>query len=174
MNAAFVRRHCRFGKARMRPTKRYPHAAWLGAPGSAWFLRAYPKPAIKGFRVEVQFNARSLALYEIVAPADLVRLPEILARQLGFYRVDWVRLARYIERNLRHPEALLSMARRRAAVLTALIGFLQRIGVSNPARFLIELPVNSQIAAALERWRRSWSNSGHSKNVRRGPHDRTG
>jgi hypothetical protein len=83
-------------------------------------------------------------------------LPDILISQVGFYRVDWQTLARYIRRNVRHPDAILCIARRRSAILIELLTFLRCISVANPERFLRPLPINAAIYAALRKWGRAW------------------
>src|SRR6516165_921222 len=148
MNASFLKRRGKFGKCRLRRNKRFPDAAWFGAPGSDRFFRAYPKPEIRGFRLEHQANRGFLDKHKIRTPSDFVRLPDILISQVGFYRVDWQTLARYIRRNVRHPDAILCIARRRSAILIELLTFLRCISVANPERFLRPLPINAAIYAA--------------------------
>ena len=156
MNAGFVKRHGKCGKCRLRRNKRFPHAVWFGATGSARFFRGYPKPEIQGFRLEHQANRDFLDKYKITTPSDFVRLPDILISQVGFYRVDWKALARYIRRHLRHPDAILRMARRRSGILTQLLTFLRCISVANPERFLRPLPINAAVYAALREWAEVW------------------
>ena len=156
MNAGFVKRHGKFGKCRLRRNKRFPRAIWFGTTGSARFFRAYPKPEIHGFRLEHQANRVFLDRYKIRMPSDFVRLPDILISQVGFYRVDWNALARYIRRNLRHPDAILRMARRRGGILIELLKFLRCISIANPERFLRPLPINAAVYAALRKWAGVW------------------
>ena len=156
MNSRFIKLHGKLGKCRLRRNKRFPDAAWFGAPGSDRFFRAYPKREIQGFRLEHQANRGFLDKHKIRTPSDFVRLPGILISQVGFYRVDWQTLARYIRQNVRHPDAILGMARRRSAILIELLTFLRCISVANPERFLRPLPINAAIYAALRKWGRAW------------------
>jgi hypothetical protein len=156
VNARFVERHGKFGKCRRRRNKRFPRAVWFGATGSARFFRAYPKPEVQGFRLEHQANRVFLDKYKIRTPSDFVRLPDILISQAGFYRVDWNALARYIRRKVRHPDAILRMARRRSGILIELLTFLRCISVANPERFLRPLPINAAVYAALREWAGVW------------------
>lgn len=156
MNARFVERHGKFAKCRRRRNKRFPRAVWFGVTGSARFFRGYPKQEIRGFRLEHQANRVFLDKYKIRTPSDFVRLPDILISQAGFYRVDWKALARYIRRHLRHPDAILRMARRRSRILTQLLTFLRCISIANPERFLRPLPINEVIYAALREWAEVW------------------
>jgi hypothetical protein len=59
MNAKFVRRYLKSGKSRLRHNVLFQKAAWVGAAGSAKFIRAYPKPEVDGYRVELQLIATS-------------------------------------------------------------------------------------------------------------------
>jgi hypothetical protein len=159
VNARFVKRHGKFGKCRRRRNKRnkrFPRAVWFGAAGSARFFRAYPKPEIQGFRLEHQANRAFLEQYGIEAPADYARLPELLIQQIGFYRMNWSELSRFVRRHLRHPDAILSMARRRSGILIELLTFLRCISIANPERFLRPLPINAAVYAALREWARVW------------------
>ena len=165
MNAGYVRRHGKFQKSRLRRNRRFPLAVWFGAPGSAKFVRGYPKPQIGGFRLEHQLNRGFLERHGIKTPEDFARFPEILISQIGFYRVNWTDLSRFMRRHLRHPEALLRMALRRSGVLTELLTFLRCISIANPDRFLLPLPINEVIYDALRAWGEQWTRDG--KNSKR-------
>jgi hypothetical protein len=156
MNAAFVKRHLKCGKSRLRPNRRYPHAAWFGAPGSSKFVRCYPKPTIGGFRIELQLNRELLAKHKIQSADDFVRLPPIVARQIVFFRMDWHRLATHLKRSSRLADTLLRRARALNRNLTELLRFLRQVSVANPERFLARLPLNDKISEALRRWKRRW------------------
>jgi hypothetical protein len=160
MNAGFVRRHGKFQKSRLRCNRRFPRAVWFGATGSAKFVRGYFKRQIGGFRLEHQLNRGFLDRHGIKRTEDFARLPEILISQMGFYRMNGTDLSRYMRRHLRHPQALLSMARRRSGILTELLKFLRCISVTNPERFLQPLPINEVIYDALRAWGKQWKRDG--------------
>jgi hypothetical protein len=161
MNAKFVRQHLRSGKSRMRPNRRFPKAAWFGAPKSAQFLRCYPKPPVRGFRLEVQFNRGAIENNGLDDLDAWSRLPEVVARYVAFYRMDWTRLTAYVRRHFRRdPEAVLQKARGLRGNLDQLLRLLRRVGVSNPAGFLRPMPVNEDIAQALAKWKRQWKRDG--------------
>jgi len=157
LNAEVVRRHLKFGKARMRRNWRFPKAVWLGAPASAKFLRCYPKPEVRGFRVEAQFNRAFLKKHRIKTPHDFLRLPALLAKDVGFFDVDWPKLSRYAKRHFRHPSEFLRMARDRRRSLNGLLSFLRGV-IPNANRFLVPMKINDEISKALEQWREQWSN----------------
>jgi hypothetical protein len=170
VNAGWVKRYGKCGKCQLRRNERFPRAAWLGAAGSAHFFRAYPKPDIHAFRLEHQVNRGFLDRYGIETPADYARLPEIFNRQSGFFQVNWPAVNTYVRRHLRHPQALLSMARRRSDTLTGLLKFLRCISVTNPERFLRPLPINEVICDALRAWGEQWKSDG--RNAKRIAKDR--
>ena len=171
MNATFVRHHLRSGKSRMRPSWRYPKSAWFGAPKSAQFLRAYPKPEVQGFRLELQFNWAAIQKYGLEDLDAWANLREVMVKRVAFYRVDWNRLTVYVRRHFpRHPDAILDKARALHGNLDELLRFLRRASVSNPSRFLAPLPLNysyagncplnGEISRALSKWRRQWNRDG--------------
>jgi len=160
MSAGYVKRHWKLGRAHIRRNTHYPHAVWHGAPRSAQFSRGYPKPEVDGFRVEIQLNIEGLERYGIANPADFERLPAILTAQMGFFRMDWAKLARYVRKNMRHADTILRMARQQRGVLTELLNFLHAVGVSNPQNFLIPMPVNEPMYAALRVWGDQWKKDG--------------
>jgi hypothetical protein len=89
INAQFIRRHLRCGKARMRPNKNFPEAVWFGVPKSDQFVRCYPKASINGFRVEVQFNRGAIERYGLDDLRNWGRLPEVVMRHMRFFEVAW-------------------------------------------------------------------------------------
>jgi hypothetical protein len=161
MNAAFVRRHVRFGKSRMRPNVRFPKAAWFGVAGSDHFLRCYWKPSVLAFRTEAQFNRGSLIKHGVHTALDIARLPPVLLKQLGFHRIDWDRLSANVRRHPRYADVILRKAREQETCLNQLLRFLRNVGISNPVRFLVPLAINLEIEQAVQKWSQQWE-SGHS------------
>jgi hypothetical protein len=156
MTAKFVRRHLKCGKSRLRPNVRFPNAAWFGVPGSDHFVRCYPKPAVNGFRVEEQCNKEFLLKHGISTAADIGRLPELLIKQLGFYRMDWTALSAHVRRRPRYAEHILRKAREHEGCLNQLLRFLRTVKIWNPERFLIRLPVNAEMERGVQRWAADW------------------
>jgi hypothetical protein len=158
MNAGFVRRHLKCGKLRLRPTFRFRNAAWLGAPGSTWFVRSYWKRSIKSYRVEAQFNRESLVRHGIHNAADFEKCARILWRRMRFYKIDWPRLSAYFKRHARYPSPMMRRVRRASARnLGESLRLLRTFAVSNPDRFLVSLAVNEDVGIALEEWRKQWT-----------------
>jgi len=156
MTAELVRRHAKFGKCRARPNVRFPHAVWYGVPSSDHFLRCYPKPAVGGFRVELQCNRQFLLKHQVRSAADIVRLPPLLIGLLRFCRMDWVRLSACVRRRPRYAEQILQKARERENYLNELLRFLRVVKIWNPERFLIPLPLNEEMERAVGRWATDW------------------
>jgi hypothetical protein len=163
VNAKFARQHLRSGKARMRRAPGFSKAAWFGAPKSEQFVRCYSKPEIDCFRVELQLNRGAIQKYGLDDLNEWQKLPEVVRRHVQFYRIDWPRLGKYLERNLRTSEIVLRRARALAGNLDELLRFLQQVSVSNPTRFLVEMPVHARISLALERLRRQWERDGQNQ-----------
>lgn len=157
VDAAFVRRTCKFGKSRLRPNKRFPHAAWLGAPKSQAFVRAYPKPEVGGFRVEIQFNREALSQHMVQAPNDFPKLSPAISEKLGFFDFNWHALRRFATKHLRHSGRILELAEKRRGELSSLMRFLRIMNVANPGRFLMPLPINDDVISALRNWKRRWA-----------------
>jgi hypothetical protein len=121
----------------------------------------YPKPPVKGFRVEVQFNRAAIQKYKLDDLDAWTNLPEVMAKRVAFFRIDWNRLTAYVRRHFpRDPEAILEKARELRGNLDKLLRSIRQIGVSNPPRFLKPMLVNEDIARALETWRRRWQREG--------------
>lgn len=157
VDADFIRRSCKFGKSRLRPNKNFPHAAWLGAPKSHAFLRAYPKPEIDGFRVEIQFNREALAQGGVLTPNDFPKLVAVISQKLGFFEFDWNALTRFARKHLRHCDRILRLAGQRRTNLSDLLRFLRSMTIANPGRFLTSLSINEDVKSALRRWNRGWT-----------------
>lgn len=155
LTAAYVRRHVKFGKSRPRRNRRFARAAWLGAPGSARFLRCYYKQEIRSFRVEGQFNRPYLKNHKINTPDDFPRLAALLAKDLGFYEVDWSTVKRYAKRHLRYPDVMVRMMWDRRRNLSEMLSWLRAV-VPNSNQFLVPMSINSEIRNALNRWSEEW------------------
>ena len=157
MNAQYVKRHLRSGKARMRRAPGFSKAAWFGAPKSEHFVRCYPKPEVGGFRVEIQFNRGAIEKHGLDDICKWAKLPEIVRRYVRFYRMDWPRLGSYLNRQFRNSEIIFRRARALEGNLDELLRFLRQVSVSNPSRFLLPTPVNADVTRALARWKRRWT-----------------
>jgi hypothetical protein len=163
VNAKFVRQHLKCGKARMRRAPGFSKAAWFGARSSEQFVRAYPKPQVGGFRIELQLNRGAIQKNGLDDLNEWLNLPEIVTKHVQFYLMDWPRLDRYLVRNLRTAETVFRRAKALESNMDELLRFLQQVSVSNPTRFLVPLPVNARILSALGRLRRQWVRDGKSR-----------
>jgi len=161
MNAGFIRRHFRAGKSRMRPTRRFPKAAWFGARKSEQFWRFYPKAEIAGDRLEVQFNRSAIEKYGLDDLEAWDHLPEVVMKHGKFYDVDWTRLTIFVKRHFRrYPDAVLGKARGMRGNLDRLVRYLRQVGVHNPTRFLVPMAINEEVRRALYVWREEWRKNG--------------
>jgi hypothetical protein len=144
----------------MRRTPGFSKAVWFGVPKSEQFVRCYSKREIDGFRVEVQFNRGAIKKYGLDDLNEWMKLPEIVRRYIQFFRMDWPRLGKYLDRNFRTAESVFRRARALEGNLDELLRFLQQVSVNNPRRFLVAMPVNEGISLALEKLRRQWKKDG--------------
>ncbi len=78
VNAGFLRRHGRFGRSRFNENYRFPRSLRWGSRKSSKLIRAYTKPAVRGFRVELELHSAWLRERNIQQLADLGRLPSLL------------------------------------------------------------------------------------------------
>jgi hypothetical protein len=156
VNARYVRQHLKSGKAHMRRAPGFSKAAWFGAPTSEQFVRCYAKQKINCFRVELQLNRGAIQKKRLDNLDEWMKLPQIVRQHVQFYRMDWPRLDKYLERNSRTAETIFRRARALEGNLDELVRFLRQVSVSNPRRFLVPLPVNARIFSALGRLRRQW------------------
>jgi hypothetical protein len=161
INARFVRRHSKPGKARLRPNVRFPKAVWFGIRRSDWLLRGYYKPEVDAFRLEIQFNRTSLKKTGVTKTRDFLRLAALVVRRVRFYDFNWRRLSASLRRVPRpgYSDTVLRKARQQEPALANLLSFLRIVGVSNPDQFLLPMEINRVIGAALRKWSREWPNS---------------
>jgi hypothetical protein len=172
IGAKYIRRHLIFGKCRIRPNIRFPKAAWFGVPGGHHFVRCYRKHPVNAFRVEEQCNRGHLQKHGVETAAEIIQLPQLLVKQLGFFQMNWNRLSAHVRRRPRYAEVILRKAHDQEECLHNLLRFLRTIGISNPRRFLVPLAVNSDIQRAVLRWNRQWM--GRGRQVRHVPHRAVG
>jgi hypothetical protein len=158
----FVRQHAKFGKSQRRFDRGGPEQLRYGARKSGKLVRCYWKEEVNAYRVELEFHSRLLTQcrhpnaeenYQFIdVPGEL--LPHDLEKHFLFVRIDWLSLARYIERRFgQQSDTILHRARRKARVsLSAVSRFLRKTGVNNVHRFLTPMKINKSIDEALTTW----------------------
>lgn len=156
LSTAFVLEHVTFGKSRWKA--RRVGIVWFGARRSSKFVRAYRKPSISAFRIELELHAPWLRHHHIRDCFDFGRIPDlIMRRHIFFCRLDWVAVIRKIRRSVPNARLALRNLRWQQHDLHATLHFLRReVLLSNTHRFLVPLKLNDFAAIALKRWAAEW------------------
>ncbi|HKD64571.1 MAG TPA: hypothetical protein VKB40_11095 [Candidatus Acidoferrales bacterium] len=106
LNTGFVLGHVLFAKSRWSAPK--PCIVWFGARRSSKFVRAYQKPELGVFRVELEFHASWLRHHGIRDCFDFLKIPNlVLRRHIFFCQLDWAAVIRKIRCSV--PNARLAL-----------------------------------------------------------------
>lgn len=145
-----------FGKSRW--TARKADITWFGTRRSAKFVRAYRKPKIGVFRVELEFHSSWLRHHRIKDCFDFWRIPElVMGRHIFFCELNWPVVIRNIRRTVPNAQLALRNLMWERHDLHATLRFLRReLGFRNTHRLLIPLELNKLALSALKRWAAQW------------------
>lgn len=156
LTTGFVMEHVMFGKSRWAGRK--PGIRWFGTRRSGKYVRAYLKPEIHVFRIELEFHAAWLRRHKIYDCFDLARLPELLMRRhISFCKLNWDAVTRRVCESVPNPALALRNLGWEEHDLHATLRFLRsELGFTNTHRFLLPLPLNDVAARALKRWAVQW------------------
>jgi hypothetical protein len=120
-------------------------------------VRAYEKPEVGAYRIELEFHPRLLRREQILTLDDLDDLADLICPQhFQFVEVDWQRLQRQLKKLGSLGKYVLAGAQKRANSLSRVRRFLRRKGIVNFHRFLVPLPINSEVNRALGKWARTF------------------
>jgi hypothetical protein len=156
IDRAFVRAHGHFGKSQPIGGNFYSTLNY-GRRKTGKFVRAYDKPALSCYRVELELHSGWLRQHDMLQLADLCKLSDFLVTHISFVRFDWGRLASYLNRQRdSEAEKILWEVRRRRHNLHRALKYLRTVRVCNPHRFLTCLPANDKIKQALDVWLHIW------------------
>lgn len=157
VNREFVLRHGVFGKSRRRTVRKY-HIDYWGARKSPKMVRSYWKSNIKSQRVEIEFRGTWLENNGIGSPYDFPRFRSLLlSRQIGFFRVNWPRVARHLRCRHFQWKSLLQQATSRSLCLTDVMHYLRNdADLPNAHRFLVPIATSCLVRSALGAWSRKW------------------
>jgi hypothetical protein len=156
LTAGFVVRNVLFGKSQW--FDRRPGLVRFGTRRSAKFVRAYIKPKLHVFRIELQLNAAWFRRAGIRDCFDFWRIPElVLRRQILFCKLDWDALRRCIKKTVPNADRALELLEWQPDDLHATLRFLRgELRLTNTHRFLIPLALNHEVARALKDWADQW------------------
>jgi hypothetical protein len=158
VNSRFARKHLLMGKSHARKDPQFPNMLWFGARTSPVCGRAYWKPVIKSYRIEVEYHREWLKKYGIVRMNDFLKLPELTCRHhIAFYKLDCLRLSATLARLQLPVESTLRNVISREGDLSGMLEYLRhKVGIVNTQRLLIPLATNSRVERALNQWARQW------------------
>jgi hypothetical protein len=156
VDRSFVLRHGVFGRSALIGGRFFKDLRY-GTRSSETMVRAYNKPQIESYRVELQLHSAWLRRFGVAAPRHLSKLPAFLCfDRIRFAAVDWQRLAEYLKRK-GYPDSAITKAQAQAYSIHRTLNFLrEQFGLVNVHRFLRPLPVNSVIRQQLEKWATRW------------------
>jgi hypothetical protein len=154
VDLAFVRRYGVFGKSRPEVNPRFPELLRYGTRLSKKLIRVYWKRELNSHRVEVEMHSSLLREHQVESIYQLTEfLPGQLPSHLRFVRMDWVRLSVHLYRCDLPVAKILRKAKERSRSIHGLMSYLRNhIGISNPHRLLKDMPLNADVARALNRW----------------------
>jgi hypothetical protein len=156
VDEAFVRRHGIFGKSHIvlgRPYK----ALRLGTRHSDTMVRAYSKPEIPSFRVEIQLHGRWLRKHRVQSLDDVSKLRTLLpVARIQFVEIVWASLRAHLLRKEQYSTRTISCAKSYQSSIHRTLGYLRKEGLSNVRRFLRPLKLNETISNALRTWSEGW------------------
>ena len=156
LNTGFVMEYLVFGKSRWAARK--PGIVWFGTRRSAKFVRAYLKPKIHVFRIELHFHAAWLRRHAIYDCFDFHRIPElVMRRHISFCKLDWDAVTHRIRQSVPNAALALRNLSWEEDDLHATLRFLRReLRFTNTHRFLVPLALNDLPARALKQWAAQW------------------
>jgi hypothetical protein len=158
VNRKFVRAHGVFGKCRPVGGNFYSTLNY-GGRKNAKFIRAYDKPELNCYRVELQFNSAWLRRHNIRQPKHLCKLAdEILRSHFSFVEVNWERLESHLYKTNRvRAKEIVEQAHKRSHVLHRTLNYLRvEAELQNAHRFLKPLKINREIKRSLRVWSEQW------------------
>ncbi len=156
LSTRFVLEHAVFGKSRW--TARKIGIVWFGTRRSSKFVRAYRKPSIGVFRIELELHAPWLRRHHIRDCFDFCRIPDlIMRRHIFFCRLDWVAVIRKIRWSVPNARLALRNLKWQQHDLHATLRYLRHeLRLTNTHRYLFPLELNDVAAFALKQWADRW------------------
>jgi hypothetical protein len=157
----FILRHGIFGKS-LPVGNRIGDELRYGSRYSVTMVRAYQKPEIRSYRVEVELRKPWLHRQGIQKLTDLQKLHGLLVpSRIRFVSIDWHALARQLSRKGVAPDPIMKEAQRRAHSIHRALHYVRsKGGITNAYRLLVPLPINRKIQSALITWAHLWSQAG--------------
>jgi len=157
VDRAFVLQHAVLGRSGHVGGRFYKSLRY-GARHSQTMARAYEKPGISSYRIEIELHSSWLRKQGLRNLADLSLLPPLLSPgRIQLVEIDWDLLAVHLSRKGLATESIVGEAQSRAYSIHRALNFLRNeVGLQNVRRFLRPLRINRTIRHALRTWAKSW------------------
>jgi len=132
----------------------------FGGRKSDKLVRAYDKPEVHAYRVEVELHAGSLRTMGVETIEELPTVTRrVTPEHIRFYKVAWASLQRALMKK-RYSSWFIKKLQARQYSIPELMRKLRTSGISNPRRFLVPLKSNQLLRDALKRWAREFTEGG--------------
>jgi hypothetical protein len=121
-------------------------------------VRAYKKPEISSFRIEIELHSSWLRKQGLKDLEDLSELPVLLSPgRIQLVEIDWDLLTTHLSRKGLDAENIVGEAQSRAYSIDRALEFLRNeVGLQNVRRLLRPVRINRTIRDALRTWAKSW------------------
>jgi hypothetical protein len=161
VDANYVSQHGTFGKCRRCLSRLFAKTLRYGTRRSAKLVRCYWKPNLHCFRVELELHSAWLSKHNIFTIEDVRHLPTLIfPRHMRFVRLNLVALRRHLETQGTSIAHLKKLALVESRSLHEALRFLRyQLGIRNPHRFLVPLPLNRKVLCSLETWAQKFRKS---------------
>lgn len=155
INGSSVSRCALFGKSR--PGVRHEIRRTYGSRKSSKFVRAYRKPGIRAYRVELQLQNSWLRKHDIRHLNDLVRLPMLVVPEhFRFVKINEEALVAHLGHRRLQVSCTLRRVRQADSLHEALSYLREGVGLCNTHRFLRPLKITQALHIAGKNWREEW------------------
>ncbi len=154
VDKTFVHRHGLFGKSRPRLDRGGVDQLRYGTRASDKLVRAYPKPTLDAFRVELEAHRGILRRAQI---DDLINVPKIarvlIPSHFRFVGIEWAAIRWHLldKFGRRGPE-LLARTKAQSYSIHRALRYLRECGVNNVHRFLATRQETGWAKDSVARW----------------------
>lgn len=157
VDRSFVLRHALLGRSGHVGGRFYKSLRY-GTRHSQTMARAYEKPEISSYRIEIELHSGWLRKQGLRNLVDLSELPVLLSPgRIQLVEIDWDLLTTHLSRKGLDAENIVGEAQSRAYSIDRALEFLRNeVGLQNVRRFLRPVRINRTIRDALRTWAKSW------------------
>jgi hypothetical protein len=158
VNRGFLRSHALFGRSEPQPS--HEHIEHFGTR-TYKLVRAYYKPGISAFRVELEVHSRFLRQHKIGNTRSFRKLVKLLpGRHILFARLNVQKLSSRLHSmgfSIKRRNEIVRTVEGMKSDLWAALYYLRReVRISNTRRFLEPLDINQVLRESLQTWAERW------------------